>query len=77
MRPKFHMGFKQQIYQVLFNHNYFICAAPAIIIVYSLINRKKTSIKVCTTDYIIVTFPPYLFACLIGQFIYFYSEEAL
>jgi hypothetical protein len=57
--------------------NHFICSAPSKIIVYNNLTKEQQNIKVCTADFKIVEFPPYIFACFITQFIYMYTEDAL
>lgn len=41
--------FREPIYSVTFSHNHFICSAPSRILVYSLVSKETTSIKVCTS----------------------------
>ena len=45
--------------------------------VYNVYSKEKVYVKVIAEEYFIEPFHPYLFICVIGQFFYFYSEEAL
>ncbi len=71
------LKFRQKISKILFTNNHFICTAQSKIIVHCLTTNKNINIKVCTDDFVVLDFPPYIFACLITQFIYLYTEQAL
>lgn len=77
LKLKIKVSMPNQIYQVLVSSKYFVCAGESKIYVYSIQTKERTTIKVCTSDFKLVSFPPFLFACFISQFIYFYTEEAL
>lgn len=62
---------------MLYCQNYFVFECKSYIMTYNLYSKEKIYFKVTSENYFIVPFPPHLFACIIGQFIYFYPDDAL
>ena len=76
-KAKVDFKLKYQIEKILHNKNYFICRCEKLIIAYCISTKTKTKVNVITDDYEIFLYPPYLFVCAIGQFLYLYTENSL
>lgn len=76
-KPRLSLQFSEPVRKILYRLNYFIFECSSYILTYSLYSKEKIYFKVATNNYFITEFPPHLFACVIGQFLYFYSEDAL
>lgn len=61
----------------MFSKMYVVLTGSDSVLAFHMITREKFTVKITPQEFIIIDLSPYVFACIIGQFIYFYSELAL
>ena len=64
---------KERVSEFFYYQNYIVCKGLRKVIVYNFTNKSLVQIPVNFDDFVLTSFPPYVFNCITGQYLNLYS----